>query len=67
MYKVYNVNLLYHGCISLTDTGYFKKFELCGRALKEKRIQLGSRLCSKKEKGLVSKNADINNYLSPLH
>jgi len=38
MYKVYNGNLLYHGCIPLTNTGDFRKFELCGRALKGKAL-----------------------------
>lgn len=38
MYKTYNGNLLYHGCIPLTEEGYFKAFELCGRPLKGKAL-----------------------------
>lgn len=34
MYKVYNGNLLYHGCIPLTESGDFQEFELCGKRLK---------------------------------
>jgi fructose-1,6-bisphosphatase-3 len=38
MYKVYNGNLLYHGCIPLTESGDFQKFELEGQPLKGKAL-----------------------------
>lgn len=33
MYKVYNGNLLYHGCIPLDEAGVFKRFSLEGQPL----------------------------------
>lgn len=38
MYKVFNGNLLYHGCIPLTETGAFDAFEVCGKTLKGKAL-----------------------------
>ncbi len=38
MYKVYNGNLLYHGCIPLTTEGDFQEFELSGKPLKGKAL-----------------------------
>ncbi len=38
MYKVYNANLLYHGCIPLTAEGEFQAFKLRGRSLKGKAL-----------------------------
>ncbi|MFA4884777.1 MAG: fructose-1,6-bisphosphatase [Desulfotomaculaceae bacterium] len=38
MYKTYNGNLLYHGCIPLTEEGDFQEFELCGQPLKGKAL-----------------------------
>ena len=31
MYKIYNGNLLYHGCVPLNPDGSFTKVEVCGR------------------------------------
>lgn len=31
MYKIYNGNLLYHGCVSLNPDGSFKQVEICGK------------------------------------
>jgi fructose-1,6-bisphosphatase-3 len=39
MYKVYNGNLLYHGCIPLKENGEFQTFELFGLNLKGKALQ----------------------------
>jgi fructose-1,6-bisphosphatase III len=36
MYKVYNSNLLYHGCIPLTKDGTFKKIEIEGQEFEGK-------------------------------
>ena len=38
MYKVYNGNLLYHGCIPLTESGEFQEFNVFGRMLKGKAL-----------------------------
>ena len=38
MYKVYNVNLLYHGCIPLTEDGKFLEYDLLGMKLKGKAL-----------------------------
>lgn len=38
MYKVYNSNLLYHGCIMLDDNGEFKKVEIDGALLSGKAL-----------------------------
>jgi len=38
VYKVYNCNLLYHGCIPLTEEGDFQEFELGGRLLRGKAL-----------------------------
>ena len=34
LYKVYNKNLLYHGCIPLTEEGQLKEAEVCGKKCK---------------------------------
>lgn len=31
MYKIYNGNLLYHGCVPLNPDGSFKQVEICGK------------------------------------
>lgn len=31
LYKVYNKNLLYHGCVPLTEEGQLKETEVCGK------------------------------------
>lgn len=31
MYKIYNGNLLYHGCVPLNPDGSFKRVEICGK------------------------------------
>lgn len=36
LYKVYNKNLLYHGCVPLTETGELKSVKLYGRSYKGK-------------------------------
>ena len=34
LYKVYNKNLLYHGCVPLTEEGQLKEAEVCGKKCK---------------------------------
>lgn len=34
LYKVYNKNLLYHGCVPLTEEGQLKETEVCGKKCK---------------------------------
>lgn len=34
LYKVYNKNLLYHGCVPLTEEGRLKEAEVCGKKCK---------------------------------
>ncbi len=31
MYKIYNGNLLYHGCVPLNPDGSFMQVEICGK------------------------------------
>lgn len=38
LYKVYNNNLLYHGCVPLNDKGKFLEVELCGHKYKGKAL-----------------------------
>lgn len=38
LYKVFNSNLLYHGCIPLNEDGTFKEVELFGKKLKGKML-----------------------------
>lgn len=38
MYKVYNGNLLYHGCVPMTEGGGFQAFEILGKSLKGKAL-----------------------------
>lgn len=38
LYKVYNSNLLYHGCVPLNEDGTFKEVELFGKKLKGKML-----------------------------
>lgn len=38
LYKVYNGNLLFHGCMPLTEEGEFKEVEIYGRRLKGKAL-----------------------------
>ena len=38
LYKVYNGNLLYHGCMPLDDDGHFKDVEIYGETLKGKAL-----------------------------
>ena len=38
LYKVYNNNLLYHGCVPLTEDGKLKEIELCGHKYKGKAL-----------------------------
>lgn len=32
LYKIYNSNLLYHGCVPLDENGNFKKVKICGKS-----------------------------------
>lgn len=36
MYKIYNGNLLYHGCVPLNPDGSFMQVEICGKSIAEK-------------------------------
>ncbi len=38
LYKVYNNNLLYHGCVPLNDKGKFLEVELCGHKYRGKAL-----------------------------
>ena len=38
MYKVYNNNLLYHGCVPLNEDGSFKEVEVYGRTYKGREL-----------------------------
>lgn len=38
MYKIHNGNLLYHGCIPMTEQGEWEAFELMGKSLKGKAL-----------------------------
>lgn len=38
LYKVYNNNLLYHGCMPLTPDGHFKEVDIYGRTYKGKAL-----------------------------
>ena len=38
LYKVYNNNLLYHGCVPLNEDGTFKEVEIYGKKYKGKAL-----------------------------
>lgn len=38
LYKIYNGNLLYHGCVPLTDDGQFREVEVYGKMYKGKAL-----------------------------
>ena len=38
LYKVYNNNLLYHGCVPLNEDGSFKEVEVYGRTYKGREL-----------------------------
>lgn len=38
MYKNFNHNILFHGCIPMTETGEFERVEILGKALKGKEL-----------------------------
>ncbi|MGN0632108.1 MAG: fructose-bisphosphatase class III [Ruminococcus sp.] len=38
LYKVYNGNLLYHGCIPMNEDGSFREVEVCGKLYKGKKL-----------------------------
>ena len=38
LYKVYNNNLLYHGCVPLNKDGTFKEVEIYGKQYKGKAL-----------------------------
>lgn len=54
LYKVYNGNLLYHGCIPLNEDGSFKEVELFGNIYKGRALY--EALDSYVRKGFVSKD-----------
>lgn len=54
LYKVYNGNLLYHGCVPLTEEGEFKKVEIYGETFSGKALY--DELESYARKGYYSSN-----------
>ncbi|MBT9777642.1 fructose-bisphosphatase class III [Clostridium sp. MCC353] len=54
LYKVYNGNLLYHGCIPLNEDGSFKEVELFGKTYKGRALY--EALDNYVRKGFVSKD-----------
>ncbi len=40
LYKVYNNNLLYHGCVPLNEDGTFKEVEIYGKSIRERRCTI---------------------------
>lgn len=56
LYKVYNGNLLYHGCIPLNEDGSFEEVEIYGKSYKGK--ELYERLDSCIRQGFVSTDCE---------
>ena len=56
LYKVYNGNLLYHGCIPLNEDGSFKEVEIYGETCKGKALY--ERLDSYVRKGFMSTDCE---------
>lgn len=54
MYKCYNGNLLYHGCIPMNSDGSFAEVELCGKAVSGKELLDTAELIARN--GYFSKN-----------
>ena len=54
LYKNYNSNLLYHGCVPLTEDGQFKKVELFGEAYSGKGLYDALELYARK--GFIAEN-----------
>lgn len=60
MYKVHNSNLLYHGCVPMTDNGDFMSLNINGENYSGK--ELYDELESYARKGFYSKDVDEKNY-----
>lgn len=48
LYKVYNGNLLYHGCIPMNEDGSFSEVEVCGKKYKGKKLYDALESCVRK-------------------
>lgn len=48
LYKIYNGNLLYHGCIPMNEDGSFSEVEVCGKKYKGKKLYDALESCVRK-------------------